>query len=81
VEEGRIEINASDAREGRLGYFEPRGSLYFSPEDQVIIKAQVRGTAKMERFSKNHLLFESRMRQLPELEVLYTCRVADTRAE
>jgi hypothetical protein len=78
VVEGRIRIDDSDQREGRIGHFDPQGSLYFSPEDQVIIKATLSGKAKLERFSKDHLLFEARMRRQPDLEVRYTCRVVDT---
>ena len=75
---GRILLDGSTKREGRLGHFEPEGDLYFSTEDQVIIKARLRGKAKLEKFSKDHLLFEARMRQMPELDLIYTCRVTDT---
>jgi len=78
IESGRITIDDSNAREGRIGHFEPKGSLYFSTEDQIVVQARLRGTAKLERFSKNHLLFESRMRRLPELELIYTCSISDT---
>jgi hypothetical protein len=78
IDSGRVTIDDLNAREGRIGHFDPHGHLYFSPEDQIIVQARLHGTAKLERFSKDHLLFESRMRRLPELEVSYTCTVTDT---
>lgn len=75
---GRIYLDASDAKKGSIGWFEPRGSLDFSPDDQVIIQAKLQGTAKLEEFSTDHLLFETRMRRMPEIEIVYTCRVEDT---
>jgi hypothetical protein len=78
VIDGRILFDDSDPRVGRVGHFDPRGSsLYFSPEDQVIIRSRLKGEAKLEKFSKDHLLFEARMRQLPKLEVDYTCKVRE----
>jgi hypothetical protein len=79
VASGRILFEDSDAKTGQIGYFEPHGSLFFSPSDQIIIQARLQGRAKLEKFSTNHLLFETRMRRLPEMDVLYTCRVTDTR--
>lgn len=78
VVDGRLVIDDSNPRVGSIGYFEPRGSMYFSPKDQVIIRADLEGKAKLENFSKDHLLFEARTRALPELKVRYTCRVVDT---
>jgi hypothetical protein len=71
VVSGRILFEDSDAKTGQIGYFEPHGSsLFFSPSDQVIIQARLQGRAKLEKFSKDHLLFETRMRRLPELDIL-----------
>jgi hypothetical protein len=78
VASGRILFDDSDPKVGRIGYFEPHGSVYFSPDDQVVIRARLNGKAKLEKFSKDHLLFEARMRLLPELDVEYTCRVVET---
>ena len=78
VVEGQVLLDDSDPKSSRIGYFEPRGSLFFSPADQVIIEARLKGKGKLEKFSKDHLLFETRMRRLPELNVVYTCRVTDT---
>ena len=78
VVSGRIDLNTSDEKKGRIGWFEPEGSMDFSPEDQVIVQAKLHGNAKLEEFSKDHLLFETRMRRMPEIEIAYTCRVQDT---
>jgi hypothetical protein len=78
VVSGQILFEDSDPKMGQIGYFEPKGSLYFSPADQVIIQANMKGKAKLEKFSKDHLLFETRMRRLPEMELLYKCQVTDT---
>lgn len=75
---GRILFEDSDPQVGRVGYFEPEGSMFFSPEDQVFIEANLRGKAQLEKFSKDHLLFEARMRRTPDLDILYTCTVRDT---
>ena len=59
---GRILFDDSDPKVGRVGHFDAEGSsLYFSPEDQVIIQARLKGQAQLEKFSKDHLLFEARM--------------------
>jgi len=75
---GRMLFDDSDSKVGQTGYFEPQGSLFFSPSDQVIIEARLKGRAKLEKFSRDHLLFETRMRRLPELDVQYKCRVTET---
>ena len=43
VVSGRIWFDDSTSREGRVGHFDPQGSLYFSPEDQVIIQGKLKG--------------------------------------
>lgn len=75
---GRLQFEDSDQRVGVIGNFEPQGDLFFSPDDQVIIAAKLQGRAKLEKFSKDHLLFEARMRRMPELTVDYTCRIVDS---
>lgn len=78
VESGRLELESSNLAEGRLGWFEPRGDMLFSPQDEVIVKAELSGKGLLERLSRNHLLFKSEMKQSPELTVLYSCQVIDT---
>jgi hypothetical protein len=83
VVEGRItlESNEEDSKNEQMGHFDPHGSFFFSPEDQIVIEARLKGRAKLERFSKDHLLFETRMRREPQLDIRYTCKVTDTRKE
>jgi hypothetical protein len=79
VADGRVLFDDSDPKVGKVGHFDPAGSsLYFSPEDQVIIQARLKGKAELTRFSRDHLLFEARMRRQPDLEIAYTCEVRDT---
>jgi hypothetical protein len=78
---GRLELNSSEARQGQLGWFEPRGEMLFSPEDQVIVKAEMTGKGLLERVSRHHLLFKTEMKQSPELAVVYSCKVIDTPAK
>jgi hypothetical protein len=78
IQGGRILFEDSDPRVGRIGHFTPEGSFDFFPGDQIIIKAYLKGKAKLDKFSKDHLLFETRSVREPELEVLYSCRVVPT---
>jgi hypothetical protein len=75
---GRLELNSSDAKQGQLGWFEPRGEMLFSPEEQAIVKAEMTGKGLLEHVSRHHLLFKTEMKQSPEIAVVYSCRVIDT---
>lgn len=74
----RLNLEGSDRDEGRIGDLEPSGKLYFSPEDQVIEEAEIQATATLQRFSKNHLLFETAFRGKANVEAKYYCRVVKT---
>lgn len=78
-EGGRFKLDESDPKVGRIGHFDPQGSMYFSVDDKIIIQADLTGKAQLDKFSKDHLLFQARMRQTPELQIRYTCRIEDTR--
>jgi len=74
---GRLELDGSSSDTGKIGYFDPTGTLYFSPDQQIFIKGKLKGKAKFEQFSKDHLLFEARMSFLPELDISYTCGILE----
>jgi hypothetical protein len=81
VEGGRLELESSDRSEGQLGWFEPRGEMFFSQRDEVIVQAELSGKGYLERVSRGHLLFKTQMKQAPQISVAYTCRVIDTPKE
>lgn len=78
VASGRLRFQNSTETHSQIGHFDPEGSLDYSSESQIIVAAKLRGRARLDQVSKNHLLFEARMRQEPELEMQYTCRIVDT---
>jgi hypothetical protein len=75
---GAIHLDASDHREGRLGRFVPEGSLYYAAEEPYVVGARLSGRAKMEKFSKDHLLFEAHFTHEPTLDLSYSCMMVDT---
>lgn len=80
AEAGRLELDSADREEGRIGWFEPRGEMFFSPEEQAVVRAELTGKGLLERVSRRHLLFKTEMKQSPDLSVVYSCRVDDTPA-
>ena len=77
-EGGRLELESFDSTEGRLGWFEPRGEMLYSPDDQIIVKAEMSGKGVLERVSRTHLLFKTEMKQTPDMSISYSCTVIDT---
>ena len=75
---GRLEFDGSNKDTGKIGYFDPVGSLFYSPDSSVFIKGELKGKSVFEHFSKNHLLFEARMTASPELRIIYTCEIMET---
>jgi hypothetical protein len=80
VEDGRLLLVSSERHKGQLGWFEPRGEMFFSPEEQIVSRAELSGKGLLERVSRNHLLFKTEMKQSPEISVVYSCRMIDTPA-
>lgn len=78
VVDGQLLFDDSNSTLGRNGYFKPRGRFHFSPEDQIIVEATLKGAGEIKQFSKDHLLFESRLQGRPDIEVQYQCRVTET---
>jgi hypothetical protein len=78
VKPARYELEGSDKDEGRIGHVEPEGKMWFSPEEQVIVEADLSGAGVLQRFSKNHLLFETSFRGKANLDAKYSCRPVKT---
>jgi hypothetical protein len=75
IESGYVELDGSDASTGRVGSFSPQGDLMFNITDGFIQDAELRGSMKIEKVSKDHLLFETTMRSEPKLKVQYHCEI------
>lgn len=81
VVSGQIRLDDSTDKQGKIGFFEPKprsSYMLFSPTQEVFVEAVLEGTGQMDRFSKDHLLFEARSVQRPEIKIMYTCKVIDT---
>ena len=76
--DGELTHNDSTDSTGQIGVFRPRGRLLFSPESQIFIEGELRGTGQFERFSRDHLLFQTRNRRQPDIKILYSCTVKKT---
>jgi len=79
AKKGTMHLEDWNPQAGTLGHFSPRGSMFFSPEDQIIIQSKLQGSAVLERFSTNHLLFASKLIAEPELELRYSCTIKDSK--
>ncbi len=77
VVDGRLELLSRNPGEGQVGWFEPRGTLLFSLQDQVVVQGVLSGRGQLDRVSRG-LLFKSELRQEPKVSVRYTCEVTDT---
>jgi len=75
---GRLLFDDSNNNTGKIGHFDPVGSMFYSPESSIFIKGELKGKSVFEHFSKNHLLFEARMTASPELRIIYTCEIVET---
>lgn len=75
IQSGYILLDSSDDKNKRVGSFTPAGTLRFNLRDGYVEAADLTGHAKLEHVSKNHLLFETRMRTDPKLLVRYRCSV------
>jgi hypothetical protein len=77
ITDGRILFDSSNAKEGNIGHFDPAGTFDYSLEDKVVIRGNAKGAARLEKFSKDHLLFETRSIQQPTLQLTYRCKIID----
>jgi hypothetical protein len=73
---GRIMLKQLSGKHESMGYFDPEGTMDYSLADSIISHAKLHGTGKLDHFSKNHLLFKTRMKQQPTLEMEYSCEVS-----
>jgi hypothetical protein len=78
VDGGRLILTSSEQKGGEIGWFEPKGTMRFSPEDQIIVEASLSGKGQLDRVGPTHLLFKTEMQQSPEITAFYTCRIVDT---
>jgi hypothetical protein len=80
AEGGTLRLTSAERGRGEIGWFEPRGTMRFSPEDQIIVEASLTGKGQLDWVGPTHLLFKTEMRHAPEITAFYTCRVVDTPA-
>lgn len=76
IRDGRLRLDGSNANQGEVGHFDPRGKFWFSPTQQIVSRAVLEGAGRFQRFSKDHLLFQTRMSREPTIQINYTCRMA-----
>jgi hypothetical protein len=73
IQSGYVLLDSSDNKAKRVGSFTPAGDLRFNLSDGYVQSADLTGQMKLEHLSKDHLLFETRMRTEPKLKVRYRC--------
>jgi hypothetical protein len=73
IQEGTVQLDNSDNKTDRIGSFSPSGTLRFNLSDDFMEQADLTGHMRLERLSKDHLLFEARMRTQPKVQVRYRC--------
>jgi hypothetical protein len=73
---GRIMLKRLSGKHDSMVYFDPEGTMSYSLDDSIITHAKLHGTGKLDHFSKNHLLFKTRMKQQPTLEMEYSCEIS-----
>lgn len=73
ITRGILELDTSDQSMSRIGRFVPTGELRYNLADNCVSTAALTGEMSIEQLSKDHLLFESRMRTEPRLSLNYSC--------
>lgn len=73
INDGYLEVNASDDASRRIGSFVPRGTLQFDLQDGFVHQALLSGSMRIEEVSRNHILFEASFRSEPKLRIVYSC--------
>lgn len=76
--DGRLTLTSDDKAAKRIGWFEPKGELVFSPKIEAFVEGELSGKGMLEKVSQNHLLFKTEMKQDARIRVTYYCRVIDT---
>ncbi len=76
--DGQLNMDSDDKSEGQVGWFKPRGQLFFSPQEQIIVEAALSGKGTLNKVHRNHLLFKTEFKQEPVMSLTYSCTVADT---
>lgn len=75
VNQGLITLNGTDAKSSRVGTFTPSGKLTYNLTDNFVDSAKLEGKMKVERMSRDHILFPSTFKSTPSLTVDYSCRI------
>ncbi|MDR2114774.1 MAG: hypothetical protein LBP87_00175 [Planctomycetaceae bacterium] len=70
---GFIELDSSDTKSNRIGKCTPRGQLRYNVEDGFVESALLHAEISIDRLSKRHILFETRFKSTPKLEMEYEC--------
>ncbi|MDR0337906.1 MAG: hypothetical protein LBI18_12530 [Planctomycetaceae bacterium] len=70
---GFIELDSSDTKSNRIGRCTPRGVLRYNVQDGFVESASLQAEISIDRLSKKHLLFETRFKSTPKLEMEYEC--------
>lgn len=76
IKSGDVEIDSSNAKTGRMARFAPTGQLEYNIAEGYVQKATLSGSLHVERFSKDHILFETRFKTRPEIKMTYDCSIA-----
>ena len=75
VNQGLITLNGADAKSSRVGTFTPSGKLTYNLTDNFVDSAHLEGKMKVERMSRDHILFPATFKSTPSLTVDYSCRI------
>ncbi len=70
---GSISLDSSDTKITRLGRCLPRGRLIYDLDGGFVKKATLTADIEIDRLSKKHLLFETRFKSTPKVEIHYEC--------
>ncbi len=70
---GTMELDSSDTKSIRLGKCVPRGTMTYDLTDGFVKEAVFEADMSVERMSKKHILFETRFKSNPKLEIEYEC--------
>ncbi len=70
---GSIILDSSDSKTTRLGRCVPRGRLVYDVKGGFVKSASLTADIEIDRLSRKHLLFETRFKSTPRLEIQYEC--------
>jgi hypothetical protein len=73
ITRGFIELDSSDTKSNRIGKCTPRGILRYNIQDGFVEYALLHAEISIDRLSKKHLLFETKFKSTPKLEMEYEC--------